>query len=113
MLEKRHICREKKEKYVQREKQVLHMLNSCRRHFVGLCYTFQDAERLYFVLTLAKNGELLPHIKNGSFSISCTKYYAAELVLALEQLRAHKIIHRDLKPENILLGELTTFVCML
>lgn len=92
--------------YVLREKKVLQILSGCLSHFVKLYCTFQDTERLYFVLTYAKQGELLPHInKNGSFSIECAKYYTAELILALEELNAKGVIHRDLKPENILLDE--------
>ncbi|KAK5642925.1 hypothetical protein RI129_009092 [Pyrocoelia pectoralis] len=106
VLEKRHMIREKKMEYVLREKKMLQILSGCTNYFVKLYCTFQDAERLYFVLTYAKNGELLPHItKNGSWNLECTKYYAAELVLALEQLNDKGIVHRDLKPENILFDE--------
>ncbi|XP_049860843.1 3-phosphoinositide-dependent protein kinase 1-like isoform X1 [Schistocerca gregaria] len=110
VCEKRHIIREKKTEYVQREKEVLHIL-SCNKKtsapfFTKLYCTFQDVERLYFVLTYAKNGELLPHInKVGSFDIACTRFYAAEILHALEHLHSLGIIHRDLKPENILLDE--------
>lgn len=106
VLEKRHIMRERKIEYVTREKTVLQILGSCNSFFVRLYCTFQDSERLYFVLTYAKNGELLPHINNnGSFSLECTQYYAAELLLSLEVLHQKGIVHRDLKPENILFDE--------
>ena len=37
--------------------------------------------------------------------LNLVKYYAAEIVLALEFLHTKKIIHRDLKPENILVAD--------
>lgn len=98
--------REKKAEYIKREKEVLNMLYNASHGFVRLFCTFQDTERLYFVITFAKNGELLPHInKVGSFDLDCTRFYAAELLLALEEMHKRGIIHRDLKPENILLDE--------
>lgn len=102
VLEKRHMIREKKVQYVSREKEVLSRLN--HPFFVRLYFTFQDKEKLYFGLSYAKKGELLPYIiKLGSFDLTCTRFYSAEVVSALEHLHGLGIIHRDLKPENILL----------
>ncbi len=64
----------------------------------------QDARNLYFVITYAKNGDLLEFINAmAKRDVDCTQFYAAELVSALEFLHERRIIHRDLKPENILL----------
>lgn len=58
------------------------------------------------MLTHAKNGELLQQInKHTNFTMSCARYYACELVLALEYLNAKGVVHRDLKPENVLFDE--------
>ncbi|ORX60074.1 kinase-like protein [Piromyces finnis] len=105
ILNKKHIIKEKKVKYVNVEKSVL---NKIHNHplIVRLFYTFQDSYSLYFVLDLAKNGDLLGYIrKMGSFDLECTKFYVAEIVTALEYLHKKNIIHRDLKPENILITE--------
>jgi 3-phosphoinositide dependent protein kinase-1 len=57
-----------------------------------------------YVLELASNGDLFHAIKQrGGLDVSVARYYAAELLSALEYLHAHDIIHRDLKPENCLL----------
>lgn len=91
---------------MKREKDALNMLFNVPNGFVKLYCTFQDIDRLYFVLSYAKNGELLNHINRvGSFKLNVAQHYAAELLLALEKMHAKGIIHRDLKPENILLDE--------
>lgn len=105
VCDKQHILRERKHEYIKREREVLNMLNNCPG-FVNLYCTFQDPQNLYFVMTYAKNGDMLPYIRKvGSFDLDCTRFYAAELVLALEQMHRKGVIHRDLKPENILLDE--------
>ncbi|XP_066531023.1 3-phosphoinositide-dependent protein kinase 1a isoform X2 [Hoplias malabaricus] len=104
IIEKMHIRKENKTHYVKRERDILSSLD--HPFFVKLYFTFQDAEKLYFGLSYAKNGELLRYIRKiGSFDETCTRFYTAELVCALEYLHSVGIIHRDLKPENILLNE--------
>ncbi|OMH85641.1 3-phosphoinositide-dependent protein kinase 1 [Zancudomyces culisetae] len=103
ILDKRHIIKEKKTKYVTIERNVLHKL----RHpfIVRLHYAFQDKQSLYFILDLAANGELLSWVrKYGGLSEPVAKHYMAELILAVEYMHQNGVVHRDLKPENILLG---------
>lgn len=50
---------------------------------------------LDFGLSYAKNGELLKYIRKiGSFDETCTRFYTAEMVSALEYLHGKGIIHR-------------------
>lgn len=57
-------------------------------------------------MNYASNGELLFHMQRlKRFDDKCTKFYSAEIILALEHIHKLGIIHRDLKPENILLND--------
>lgn len=59
-----------------------------------------------FVLTRATNGDLLTYLQKAErFDMEVAKFYAAELVHAVEHMHMLGIIHRDLKPENILLDK--------
>ena len=49
-------------------------------------------------------GELFYHLqREGRFDESRSRFYAAELLCALEHLHMFNVVYRDLKPENILL----------
>lgn len=105
ILDKRHIIKEKKVKYVNIEKHALNRLQD-RIGIILLYFTFQDKHSLYFVLDYASNGELLTLIKKyGTLNEDCTRYYAVQLLDAIKFMHDNGVIHRDIKPENVLLDD--------
>lgn len=111
VCKKAHIIKERKQDAIMREKQVMLILTDPNKwsntapFFVRLFATFHNDDSLYFVLSLAKRGDMLKFIKKmAEQEVDVTQFYAAELVQALEHLHSLNIVHRDLKPENILLS---------
>mmetsp|Transcript_8694 Transcript_8694/g.35831 ORF Transcript_8694/g.35831 Transcript_8694/m.35831 type:complete len:497 (-) Transcript_8694:1070-2560(-) len=76
-------------------------------YIVRLRYAFQSEEKLYLVTDYYNGGSLFYHLrKSRGFSEDRARFYAAELVLALDHLHANGVIYRDLKLENILMDHL-------
>ena len=61
---------------------------------------------LYLVLELITGGEMFDYIAvSGRFPDGLCRFYAKQLIDALEYLYAKGYAHRDIKPENILLDD--------
>ncbi|KAK4468705.1 hypothetical protein MN116_007885 [Schistosoma mekongi] len=82
------------------------ILTACNFPFIiQLHYNFKDNSYLYLVMEYVIGGELfslLRHMKR--LPNDMIKFYAAQIVLALEYLHYLTIVYRDLKPENLLIN---------
>ncbi|KAF9095504.1 hypothetical protein BGX29_008987 [Mortierella sp. GBA35] len=104
VLVKKQVIEQKQVEHTIAERNVL--VQALQSPFiVGLKFSFQTPTKLYLVQDFMNGGELFFHMQNeGTFSESRARFYAAELVLALEHLHSCNVVYRDLKPENILLS---------
>jgi serine/threonine protein kinase len=99
---KTDVVKFKQEKHVMNERWLLAKLNF--PFIIRLYAAFQDSRNLYLLLEYAIGGELYSYLRRaGRFSLATTKFYAAEIMMAIEYLHNMDIAYRDLKPENLLL----------
>lgn len=102
ILKKAHIVERSEVSHTLAERAVLAQLQ--HPFIVPLKFSFQSPDKLYLVLAFVNGGELFHHLQREQrFSEERAKFYAAELLCALDCLHSYGIIYRDLKPENILL----------
>jgi len=74
---------------------------------VSLVYSFMDETHLFLGLPLCTGGDLMYHLRMNprGYGLERSRFFAAEVVLALEYLHNLGILYRDLKPENVLLDD--------
>jgi len=104
VLDKKHILENNEVEHTLAEKNILQQI----RHpfLMNLHYSFQTDDKLYFILDYVNGGEMFFHLqREKKFSEERVRFYAAEILLALEHLHKNGIIYRDLKPENLLLTD--------
>ncbi|CAG8507996.1 10205_t:CDS:2 [Diversispora eburnea] len=103
VLQKQDLIERREVEHTLSEKNILIQAGQCP-FLVGLKFSFQTKSHLYLVTDFMNGGELFWHLQNEvRLSEDRAKFYAAEIVLALEHLHRNGIVYRDLKPENILL----------
>ncbi|KAJ9459071.1 RAC family serine/threonine-protein kinase-like protein [Diplonema papillatum] len=73
-------------------------------YIVRLHYAFQTSHKLFLALTYLPGGDLRTHLnRDKRFTEPRARFYAAQILLALDHLHAHGIVYRDLKPQNVVL----------
>ncbi|CAI2374246.1 unnamed protein product [Moneuplotes crassus] len=103
MLKKSYLKKRKQEIHTKAERFILETIN--HPFIVNLKYAFQNTEKLYFCLEFCPGGELFFHLQRvENFDEEVTRFYSAQMVLALEHLHKNNVIYRDLKPENVLIN---------
>ncbi|CAO3679398.1 hypothetical protein G6F70_003434 [Rhizopus microsporus] len=106
VLSKKEMIRRNKVKRVLAEQEILSSAN--HPFIVSLYHSFQSQDHVYFVMEYCSGGEFFRALQ--SWPGKClredeARFYAAEVISALEYLHLQGFIYRDLKPENILLHE--------
>jgi len=101
---KKSLVKHKKEiEHTMAERSV--MIKLKHPFLMRLYFTYQTNDKLFYIMDYINGGELFYHLeREGQFSLERTRFYIAELVLALEYLHQHDVIYRDIKTENILLN---------
>ncbi|GAB1610044.1 serine/threonine-protein kinase Sgk1-like isoform X4 [Argonauta hians] len=103
VLQKKAVMKRNEVRHIMSERNVL-VQNVKHPFLVGLHYSFQTPDKLYFVLDYVNGGELFFHLQRERFFPEArAQFYSAEMASALGYLHSLNIIYRDLKPENILL----------
>lgn len=98
MLKKREIIRLKQVEHIRSEKEILMKIS--HPFIVDFYGTFQDQNRVYMIMEYVIGGELFSQLRSaGKFNNETSRFYAAEIVLALQYLHKFNIVYRDLKPE--------------
>ena len=89
-------------KYAMTERNVLSYIK--HPFIVSLEAAFQTSTSLFLILNYCPGGDLGWHLaREKRFSEHRARIYAAEVLLALEELHQRDIIFRDLKPDNVVI----------
>lgn len=101
VLSKKEMLRRNKVKRVLAEQEILSSAN--HPFIVSLYHSFQSQDHLYFVMEYCLGGEFFRALQSRPgkcLTEEGAKFYAAEVIAALEYLHLQGFIYRDLKPES-------------
>ncbi|XP_067847868.1 serine/threonine-protein kinase MRCK beta isoform X1 [Heptranchias perlo] len=81
------------------------LVNGDCQWITTLHYAFQDDNYLYLVMDYYVGGDLLTLLSKFEDRLpeEMSKFYIAEMVLAIDSIHQLHYVHRDIKPDNVLL----------
>ena len=87
--------------YIKMEKEFLSEME--HPFLVSLKFCFHSPTKIFFGMDFLQGGDMyLHHVQEKTFSEKTSKFYAAQIQLALGYLHQKNIVYRDLKLENIM-----------
>ena len=105
-MSKARIIDRKSVKSILAEREILSKMN--HPFIINLHFSFQDSNKLYLIMDLAKGQDLRQKIgysNTNQMNEEQTKFIAGCVILGLEYMHYNQIVHRDIKPENIIMDE--------
>ncbi|KAJ1979414.1 hypothetical protein H4R34_002838 [Dimargaris verticillata] len=104
-ISKEKVFRQDEIAHIQGERDILANIADTNHPFLmKLRYSFQNEGQLFLVLDYLPGGDIATQLaRHYKFTEDRCRFYAAEILLGLEQLHQMGIVYRDLKPENMLL----------
>merc|ERR1712228_303347 len=91
--------------HVKAERDLMANAANTSSFLVKLHFSFQDDVYLYLVMEYCGGGDLMTILmREDILSENQTKFYIAELAVAINAVHELDFVHRDLKPDNILIA---------
>lgn len=104
VMKKSEMVKKNQVAHIRAERDVLALADN--PWVVKLHFSFQDDANLYLVMEFLQGGDLMTVLMDKDIlSEEATRFYIAEIALAIISVHRLNYVHRDLKPDNILLDK--------
>jgi serine/threonine protein kinase len=103
-MRKSEMLKKKQVLHVRSERNVLAETAASCPWITKLFYSFEDDDSLVMAMEYMPGGDLMTWLCDLEvFTTDATRFYVAEMCLAVHAVHSMRYVHRDIKPDNVLL----------
>ncbi|KAI8065784.1 kinase-like domain-containing protein [Gongronella butleri] len=105
-ISKKWVITQRESEHTRMERDILTKVAKTQHPFIiKLHCSFQNANQLFLIMDYHVGSDLATQLQlNFYFNAYRCRFYAAEILMGLQELHRLGILYRDLKPENVLLA---------